>query len=94
MGRIAAEGADLAIATSDNPRTEDPGAIANDVCNGAQPAVVELDRRAAIRRALREARAGDAVLIAGKGHEAEQLVNGETLKFDDRVVAREELEAL
>jgi UDP-N-acetylmuramoyl-L-alanyl-D-glutamate--2,6-diaminopimelate ligase len=94
MGRVAVDGSDIAILTSDNPRTEDPGAIANDVCNGAQPAVVELDRRAAIRRALREARAGDAVLIAGKGHEAEQLVNGETLKFDDRVVAREELEAL
>jgi UDP-N-acetylmuramoyl-L-alanyl-D-glutamate--2,6-diaminopimelate ligase len=93
MGRVAVDGSDLAILTSDNPRSEDPAAIAADVCNGAQPGVVELDRRSAIRAALHAARTGDVVLIAGKGHESGQLVKDKVLDFDDRHVAREELEA-
>jgi UDP-N-acetylmuramoyl-L-alanyl-D-glutamate--2,6-diaminopimelate ligase len=61
---------------------------------GAATLVVELDRRAAIRYALSEARPGDVVVIAGKGHETGQTAGGVTTPFDDRVVAREELEAL
>jgi len=97
MGQAVARGADLAFLTSDNPRSEDPSAIAADILAGvsadAAP-VVELDRRAAIRAALETARAGDVVVIAGKGHESGQTANGVTRPFDDRVVAREELEEL
>jgi UDP-N-acetylmuramoyl-L-alanyl-D-glutamate--2,6-diaminopimelate ligase len=97
MGAVAGRGADLAILTSDNPRSEAPEAIAEEVLAGAPPTnppVVELDRRAAIHRALGEARPGDVVVIAGKGHETGQTAGGTTRPFDDRVVAREELEAL
>ena len=97
MGQAVARGADLAFLTSDNPRSEDPSAIAADILAGvpadAAP-VVELDRRAAIRAALETAQAGDVVVIAGKGHESGQTANGVTRPFDDRVVAREELEEL
>jgi len=96
MGAIAAEMSDVAYLTSDNPRSEPPEAIVRDVLAGAgagRRPVVELDRRQAIRRALREARPGDVVVIAGKGHESGQTANGVTVPFDDRVVAREELEA-
>jgi len=97
MGAAAARGADIAVVTSDNPRSEDPAAIANDVLAGVAPdrqPVVELDRRAAIRVALAQARAGDVVVIAGKGHETGQTTGGVTIAFDDREVAREELEGL
>jgi UDP-N-acetylmuramoyl-L-alanyl-D-glutamate--2,6-diaminopimelate ligase len=98
MGRASASGADVAVLTSDNPRSEDPAAIAREVLDGLRdgPAavVLELDRRAAIRHALAEARAGDVVVIAGKGHETTQTLAARTVPFDDRVVAREELEAL
>ncbi len=98
MGAIAATRADHAYLTNDNPRSEDPQAIAGDVLagvpEGGAPIVVELDRRAAIRAAVRAARPGDVVVIAGKGHEAGQTANGVTVPFDDRVVAREELEAI
>ena len=96
MGRVAAEGADLAIVTSDNPRSEDPLAIIDEVVAGAPPSslVVEPDRRTAIERALGEARAGDVVVIAGKGHEPGQEARGVTRPFDDRAVARETLQAL
>jgi UDP-N-acetylmuramoyl-L-alanyl-D-glutamate--2,6-diaminopimelate ligase len=90
-------GADVAVLTSDNPRSEDPQAIADAVLPGlaGAPAVrVELDRRAAIAGALAEVGRGDVVVIAGKGHETGQTANGRTVPFDDRVVAREELEAL
>jgi len=98
MGAVVARLADVAILTSDNPRSEDPDAIARDVLAGipddcAAPAV-ELDRRRAIRRALLDARRGDVVVIAGKGHETGQTAGGVTTPFDDRVVATEELEAL
>ena len=98
MGAAVAGGADLAILTSDNPRTEDPAAIAAEVAagfdGGAARVVVELDRRAAIRHALGEARRGDVVVVAGKGHETGQTVGTTTAPFDDRVVVAEELEAL
>jgi UDP-N-acetylmuramoyl-L-alanyl-D-glutamate--2,6-diaminopimelate ligase len=97
MGAIAATGAEVAILTNDNPRSEDPAAIASDVLAGVpgdapQPRV-ELDRRAAIHAAVDAARAGDVVVIAGKGHESGQTARGETVPFDDRIVAREELKA-
>ena len=90
MGRAAAEGSDLAWVTSDNPRSEDPAEIAAEVAAGAPVGAlrVELDRRAAIAAALAEARPGDAVLIAGKGHETTQTFADRTVPFDDREVAR------
>jgi UDP-N-acetylmuramoyl-L-alanyl-D-glutamate--2,6-diaminopimelate ligase len=97
MGEVAVRLADVAILTSDNARSEDPGAIARDVLDGVPPGraapAVELDRRAAIRTAVRLAGAGDVVVIAGKGHETGQTFDGVTTPFDDRVVAAEELEA-
>ena len=86
--------ADRAYLTSDNPRSEDPAAIAAEILAGVDPdrrPVVELDRRVAIRRALADASRGDVVIIAGKGHEPGQTIGGTTLPFDDREVAREEL---
>jgi UDP-N-acetylmuramyl-tripeptide synthetase len=100
MGRIAVEGADLSIITSDNPRTEDPSAIVEMILEGAhgatrgRPFLVEVDRRAAIRRALTEARRGDVVLIAGKGHEDYQILGKTKIHFDDREEARAAAEAL
>jgi UDP-N-acetylmuramoyl-L-alanyl-D-glutamate--2,6-diaminopimelate ligase len=93
MGRVVAETADDAIVTSDNPRDEDPAAIAAEVVGGVE-LEVELDRRAAIERALRRARAGDVVVIAGKGHEQGQEIAGRKLPFDDREVARDALRRL
>lgn len=91
MGRVAAEGADLAIVTSDNPRTEDPARIADDVESGMgnAPRRRVLDRREAIRTALAEAAADDVVLLAGKGHETYQIWGTEKRPFDERVVVRE-----
>ena len=95
MGRIAADLADLAIVTSDNPRSEDPALIIEEVVAGAPDRLeVEPDRRAAIARALEAAEAGDVVVIAGKGHEQGQEVDGTVLPFDDRDVAREALRSL
>jgi UDP-N-acetylmuramoyl-L-alanyl-D-glutamate--2,6-diaminopimelate ligase len=95
MGRAAADAADVAIVTSDNPRSEPAEAIAREVVAGMSDArarvVTDLDRRAAITRALSEAGTGDVVVIAGKGHETGQTTGDLTLPFDDRVVAREEL---
>ena len=84
MGEIAARLADRVIVTSDNPRSEDPAAIAHEIANGFQRTAIELDRRRAIRRAIDEAAAGDTVVVAGKGHETYQIVGGETRPFDDR----------
>jgi UDP-N-acetylmuramoyl-L-alanyl-D-glutamate--2,6-diaminopimelate ligase len=91
MGRIAAEGADIPVVTSDNPRTEDPGAIIDDVEKGMGnvPHLRITDRLAAIHAALTEARQGDTVLLAGKGHETYQVVGTNRVPFDEReIVAR------
>ena len=93
MGRVAAELADVAIVTSDNPRSEDPAAIAAEVAEGLD-VDVELDRRAAIERAIESAAAGDVVVIAGKGHEQGQEFADRTIPFDDREVARAALRNL
>ncbi len=90
MGAIAARLADVAIATSDNPRTEDPERILDDVEAGMTVAHERVvDRRQAIALALRLARPGDTVLLAGKGHEAYQIVGSERRAFDERLVVRE-----
>ncbi len=92
MGAAAAAGADVAIVTSDNPRSEEPAAIIAEIVGGAPTGlVVEPDRRQAISRAFATAEAGDVVVIAGKGHETTQTIGDRVLPFDDRVVAREEL---
>jgi UDP-N-acetylmuramoyl-L-alanyl-D-glutamate--2,6-diaminopimelate ligase len=92
MGRIAAQLADDVVVTSDNPRSEDPDAIVAEVLRGIPSGtnVAALaDRRAAIAEALRRAHAGDVVLVAGKGHEATQVIGDEEHPFDDRTVLRE-----
>ena len=94
MGHIAQELADIAIVTSDNPRSEDPLAIIDEVLAGAPTLEVEPDRRVAIARAIERAHEGDVVLIAGKGHEQGQEIAGVKHPFDDREVAREVLRAL
>jgi UDP-N-acetylmuramoyl-L-alanyl-D-glutamate--2,6-diaminopimelate ligase len=93
MGQVVSELADLSLVTSDNPRSEDPAAIAAEVVDGLD-LEVELDRRRAIERALELARPGDVVVIAGKGHEQGQEIGGRKLPFDDRQVAREALRRL
>jgi len=89
MGQVAAAAADVVIVTDDNPRSEDPAAIRAELLQGAPDAREIGDRRAAIAAALREAQAGDIVLIAGKGHEQGQIVGDLVLPFDDVAVARE-----
>ena len=97
MGEAAASLSDVVFATSDNPRTEDPEAILRDVEVGllavGKPFVKLVDRREAIHRAIKEASAGDIVVIAGKGHEDYQIIGTEKRRFDDREVAREALGA-
>jgi UDP-N-acetylmuramoyl-L-alanyl-D-glutamate--2,6-diaminopimelate ligase len=97
MGRVAAELADLVVVTDDNPRDEDPAVIRAAIlagATGARAEVVEIgDRRAAIGHAVAWARAGDVVLIAGKGHEAGQTSHGQTRPFDDRDELAAALEA-
>jgi UDP-N-acetylmuramoyl-L-alanyl-D-glutamate--2,6-diaminopimelate ligase len=87
MGRIAGEGSDLVVVTSDNPRSEDPMEIIEEVMVGVRETgvkcVVEVDRRAAIEVAIRAARVGDIVLLAGKGHEKTQTFADEVVRFDD-----------
>jgi len=89
MGRVAARLADRAIVTTDNPRSEDPAAIAREVAGGELEIV--LDRRAAIEAALADAVAGDVVVIAGKGADTEMELADRHVPFDDRLVAREVL---
>jgi UDP-N-acetylmuramoyl-L-alanyl-D-glutamate--2,6-diaminopimelate ligase len=99
MGEIAARLADVLVVTDDNPRSEDPAAIRAEVLAGAESVgaaeraeVHEVgDRRAAIALAVRAAVDGDTVVVAGKGHETGQEVDGTVHPFDDRVVLREEL---
>lgn len=93
MGEALAT-ADLAIVTSDNPRSEDPEAIVASVLSGMDPGrphLVEVDRRLAIDRAVGEARDGDVVLVLGRGHEPYQQIGAERIPFDDRVVAADTL---
>ncbi len=100
MGMVAARLSDVVVLTSDNPRSEDPQRIVDEVNLGAQPetrqrdveVLTVLDRREAILRAVSEAAPGDLVLIAGKGHEKYQEIGGTTLPFDDVAAAREALE--
>jgi len=95
MGEAVGRRADVAIVSNDNPRTEDPRAIADAVVSGVRAAgkepIVELDRRKAIERAVRSACRGDVVLIAGKGHEDYQIVGTVKHAFDDRIEARRAL---
>ena len=92
MGKVARDLADVVIVTSDNPRSEDPLSIIQDVLQGTGIDVeIDPDRRAAIGRAVELARAGDVIVIAGKGHEQGQEIAGKKLPFDDRIVAGEAL---
>lgn len=95
MGRAAGEGSDFVVLTSDNPRSEDPGAILDDVLPGLTATntefIAEPDRAAAIRLALGKAGAGDIVLLAGKGHEKVQILASGVVPFDDSAVARKAL---
>ena len=97
MGEIAARTSDLVIATSDNPRSEDPLQILKEIEPGLQkgpaPYRIEPDRRRAIESAVAEARKGDFVLIAGKGHEDYQILGSRVIAFDDRKLAREYIQA-
>lgn len=99
MGRVAAEGADFVVVTSDNPRTEDPMEILGQIEEGIPPGPPDghelvLERAMAIEAAIRRARTGDVVVIAGKGHETYQEFADRTIAFDDREVAREVLRNL
>jgi UDP-N-acetylmuramoyl-L-alanyl-D-glutamate--2,6-diaminopimelate ligase len=98
MGEIAGRLSDLAVLTSDNPRGEDPILIMNDVLVGLQrtgrPYVTEVDRETAIHKAISQAREGDVVILAGKGHETSQVLRDKTVPFDDREVARGVLNGL
>jgi UDP-N-acetylmuramoyl-L-alanyl-D-glutamate--2,6-diaminopimelate ligase len=98
MGMAAAELSDFVVLTSDNPRSEDPLDIMNDVMVGLgrfdTPRIVEPDRAKAIRATLEEARTGDVVLLAGKGHETYQVLKDRTIDFDDRETARQVLRSL
>lgn len=100
MGAAAAENADFVIVTSDNPRTEDPDRIIDQIVQGMEQALakvdpskrfkymVEPDRFAAVRRAIETAKEGDVIVVAGKGHETYQIFKDRTIFFDDREVAR------
>jgi UDP-N-acetylmuramoyl-L-alanyl-D-glutamate--2,6-diaminopimelate ligase len=98
MGLAAGEGSDLVIATSDNPRSEDPQAILSEIEPGLKASsvkyTIEPDRASAIRTALAGAAKGDVVLIAGKGHEREQILATGTVPFDDAQIALEILREL
>lgn len=96
MGQLAARLGDFVVVTSDNPRSEDPDAIVKEIEEGIKAAgktnyTCVVDREQAIRWAIREAKAGDCVLVAGKGHETCQIFKDRTIRFDDREVCREAL---
>ncbi len=95
MGRVAASGADLAVVTSDNPRTEDPDAIIDEIETGmsGESHLRITDRRAAIHRALALLGPGDVLLLAGKGHETYQVIGTERLPFDEREIVQAALAA-
>ena len=92
MGRIAAACADRVVVTSDNPRTEDPQAIIDDILTSEiSPALVDVDRGAAIARVVSEARDDDTIVIAGKGHENYQILGTTRIHFSDQDEARKAL---
>ena len=96
MGKVAL-GADFAVVTSDNPRTEDPNAIIDDILTGMPEEahgryMVEPDRHKAIAAAIAHAQPGDSILVAGKGHEDYQILGTKKIHFDDVEVAAQELE--
>jgi len=95
MGEAAGRLSDIVVLTSDNPRSEDPLLIINDAIVGLQRTgtkfLVEPDRERAIEIALDQARSGDIVLLAGKGHETTQILRDRTIDFDDRQMARQML---
>ena len=94
MGGIASSLSDVVILTTDDPRDEDPRAIVEEIAAGGVPDEIELDRRRAIERALERAQPGDVVVVAGRGHETEQLLaGGRTEPFDDRAVVRDALQS-
>jgi UDP-N-acetylmuramoyl-L-alanyl-D-glutamate--2,6-diaminopimelate ligase len=98
MGLAAGKGSDFVVATSDNPRSEEPAAILAEIEPGLKASEVEYaiepDRAAAIRMALKQAAPGDVVLLAGKGHEKEQIVGFTSIPFDDAEVALSALREL
>jgi len=99
MGRIAEVLADKVIITSDNPRSEDPQQIITDILSGikslsSSKVIVEIDRRAAIETSVKISKEDDVIILAGKGHEDYQILNNETIHFDDREEARKALEKL
>jgi UDP-N-acetylmuramoyl-L-alanyl-D-glutamate--2,6-diaminopimelate ligase len=89
MGEVATRTSDVVIVTDDNPRSEDPARIRSEIMAGARGATEVAGRREAIAEAIRIARAGDIILLAGKGHETGQIVGNRVLPFDDALVARE-----
>jgi UDP-N-acetylmuramoyl-L-alanyl-D-glutamate--2,6-diaminopimelate ligase len=97
MGEVAGRLSDVVVLSSDNPRSEDPLYIINDALVGLQrtsaTALVEPDRQRAIELAIDQARPGDVVLLAGKGHETVQVLKEGTIPFDDREMARRALRA-
>ena len=98
MGEIAGKTADYTIITTDNPRTEEPKKIAEQIESGIKKTkgkyTVILDRRAAIKEAIKMATKRDIVVLAGKGHETEQEINGKKYPFDERVIIKEVIEEL
>jgi UDP-N-acetylmuramoyl-L-alanyl-D-glutamate--2,6-diaminopimelate ligase len=99
MGAVAARLSDIVVMTSDNPRTEDPARIVEEIKRGVPSApdragatFTILDRKEAIQFAIRKAEAGDLVLLAGKGHEQTQVIGSQQLPFDEAAIAREALE--
>jgi UDP-N-acetylmuramoyl-L-alanyl-D-glutamate--2,6-diaminopimelate ligase len=93
MARAVAQGADLVVITSDNPRTEDPESIIDDIVPGMNGSAFDrlTDRREAIGYALTQARSEDLVLLAGKGHERYQVIGTEPHPFDERLIVEEHL---
>ena len=98
MGNVAVHNADYVIVTSDNPRTEDPEAIINDILEGIKgihtPYKVIVNRKEAIKYALSIARKDDIIVLAGKGHETYQILNSGTIHFDEREVVSDALKEL
>ncbi len=98
MGEVAGTQSDLVIVTSDNPRTEDPLKIIDEIEKGLKPTacpyLINSDRREAIHQAISKAKANDVVIIAGKGHETYQIIGNDKFHFDDREIAKEALENL